>query len=61
MLVKGIECELIRGLCPHFIRGGVVSLQYSDDTLLFPKKDARCGFSFEMDTELFWANLWIEN
>jgi hypothetical protein len=26
MLVKGMNCGLIRGLCPNFIPGGVVSL-----------------------------------
>jgi hypothetical protein len=39
MLVKGTNCGLIRGLCPNFIPGGVVSLQYADDTLLFLEND----------------------
>jgi hypothetical protein len=39
MLVKGTKCGLIRGLCPNFIPGGVVSLQYADDTLLFLEND----------------------
>ena len=39
MLVKGTDAGLIRGLCPRFIRGGVVCLQYADDTLLFLEAD----------------------
>ena len=38
MLSKGCEARLIRGLCPDFIPGGVVSLQYADDTLIFLDK-----------------------
>jgi hypothetical protein len=38
MLLKGGNEVLIRGLCPHFVPGGVVCLQYDDDTLLFLEK-----------------------
>jgi hypothetical protein len=44
MLVKGTNSGLIRGLCPNFIPGGVVSLQYADDTLLFLEKRCLCSF-----------------
>ena len=35
MLKKAATNNLIRGLCPHFFPGGIISLQYADDTLLF--------------------------
>ena len=35
MLIKGSMGGLVRGLCPRFVPGGVVCLQYADDTLLF--------------------------
>jgi hypothetical protein len=38
MLFKGGNKGLIRGLCPDFVPGGVVCLQYADDTLLFLEK-----------------------
>ena len=39
MLIRGSEQGLIKGLCPVFNPGGVVCLQYADDTLLFMEKD----------------------
>jgi hypothetical protein len=47
MLVKGTNSGLIRGLCPNFIPGGVVSLQYADDTLLFLEKDVSVAFNLK--------------
>jgi hypothetical protein len=41
MLLKGGNEGLIRGLCPDFVPGGVVCLQYADDTLLFLEKSNR--------------------
>lgn len=35
MLFKAARHGIISGLLPHIIPGGVVSLQYVDDTLLF--------------------------
>jgi retron-type reverse transcriptase len=35
MLMKVASTNLISGLLPHIIDGGVISLQYADDTLLF--------------------------
>jgi hypothetical protein len=35
MLRKGSEGGLIKGLLPQFREGGVVSLQYADDTIIF--------------------------
>jgi hypothetical protein len=35
MVNKGASCGMITGLCPHLVPGGVISLQYADDTLLF--------------------------
>jgi hypothetical protein len=45
MLVKGTEGGLISGLCPNFLPGGIVSLQYADDTLLFLKNDPRVALN----------------
>jgi len=39
MLVKAASNSLIAGLLPQVIAGGVVSLQYADDTLLFLEDD----------------------
>jgi hypothetical protein len=47
MLVKGTNCGLIRGLCPNFILGGVVSLQYADDTLLFLENDPQVALNLK--------------
>ena len=38
MLMKAGEQGLISGLMPEVCPGGVISLQYADDTLLFLKK-----------------------
>jgi hypothetical protein len=61
MLVKGTEGGLISDLCPNFLLGGVVSLQYADDTLLFLKNDVRVTLNLrwiliskkKMDPHLF--------
>jgi hypothetical protein len=45
MLVKGTEEDLISGLCPNFLPGGIVSLQYADDTLLFLKNVPRVALN----------------
>jgi hypothetical protein len=47
MLVKGTNYGLIRGLCPNFIPGGVVSLQYVDDTLLFLENDLQVALNLK--------------
>jgi hypothetical protein len=39
MLLKASSVNLISGLLPHIIEGGVISLQYVDDTLLFLEDD----------------------
>jgi hypothetical protein len=39
MLIKASDNNLIRGLCTQEISGGVVSLQYADDTFLFVDND----------------------
>jgi hypothetical protein len=47
MFVKGTNCRLIRGLCPNFIPGGVVSLQYADDTLMFLENDPQVALNLK--------------
>jgi hypothetical protein len=39
MLIKAESNNLIRGLCPHLYPGGIISLQYADDTILFLDND----------------------
>jgi len=39
MLIKAARHNLISGLLPRVIEGGIVSLQYADDTLLFLEED----------------------
>jgi hypothetical protein len=39
MLQKASRCELIEGLGKDLIDGGVISLQYADDTLIFMAKN----------------------
>jgi hypothetical protein len=39
MLVKASDNGLISGLCPDLCPGGVISLQYADDTILFMDND----------------------
>jgi hypothetical protein len=49
MLIKASDNNLIRGLCTQEIPGGVVSLQYADDTILFVHND------IEMARNLKWV------
>lgn len=39
MLMKAAEQGLISGLLPQVVDGGIISLQYADDTLLFLEND----------------------
>jgi hypothetical protein len=48
MLVKGVNAGLIRGLCSNLIPGGVVSLQYADDTLLFLENDREVAVNSDL-------------
>jgi hypothetical protein len=41
MLSKAAFAGLIRGLLPQVVPGGVISLQYADDTILFLENDER--------------------
>jgi hypothetical protein len=47
MLVKRSNASLIRGLCSNLIPGGVISLQYADDTLLFLENDRNVVVNFK--------------
>jgi hypothetical protein len=40
MLHKAAQRNLIRGLLPNVVPGGVISLQYADDTILFLEPDS---------------------
>ena len=53
MLVKVVNHGLIGGLLPHAIPGGVVSLQYADDTILFIQDSVEYAKNLKMDSDLF--------
>jgi hypothetical protein len=53
MINKGSTCLIIRGLCPQLVPGGVVSLQYSDDTLIFLEKDERNAINLKWTLTCF--------
>ena len=54
MLMKAAANNLISGLLPQVIEGGVISLQYADDTLLFLEDD------LEKASNLKWLLLCYE-
>jgi hypothetical protein len=39
MLAKAATSNLIQGLLPQVVHGGIVSLQYADDTIIFLEPD----------------------
>jgi hypothetical protein len=43
MLVKAANQNLVLGLIPQVVEGGIISLQYADDTLLFLENDLEKG------------------
>lgn len=47
MLQKAAGQNLIAGLLPHIIPGGVISLQYADDTILFLESSANKARHFK--------------
>uniref|UniRef100_A0A8R7PMT6 Reverse transcriptase domain-containing protein n=1 Tax=Triticum urartu TaxID=4572 RepID=A0A8R7PMT6_TRIUA len=47
MLKKAASQNLISGLLPHVIPGGVVSLQYADDTILFLENSTQKARNFK--------------
>ena len=53
MLNKEVEADLIRGLCPRFVPGGVLCLQYVDDTLLFLEADMTVAFNMKWGMTYF--------
>ena len=47
MLMKAARHNLIEGLLPEVVNGGIISLQYADDTLLFLKNDIQQARHFK--------------
>jgi hypothetical protein len=39
MLIKGCNAGLVKGLCPNFIAGGVIRVQYAYGILIFLEND----------------------
>lgn len=54
MLARASEKGLVRGLLEDFRPGGVVSLQYADDTILFSKAED------SVLENLKWILMWYE-
>lgn len=48
MLIKATSHDLIRGLCSDLVPGGVVCLQYADDTILFMDEDESKATNLKM-------------
>jgi hypothetical protein len=48
MVNKGSSSGIVRGLCSHLVLGGVVSLQYADDTLIFLERDGRNAINMKL-------------
>jgi hypothetical protein len=53
MVNKGSSCGIIRGLCNHLVPGGVVSLQYAEDTLIFLENDERNAINMKWTLTCF--------
>jgi hypothetical protein len=53
MVNKGSSCGIIMGLCNHLVPGGVVSLQYADDTLIFLENDERNAINMKWTLTCF--------
>jgi hypothetical protein len=47
MLQKVVGEGLIRGLGTYLIEGGVISLQYTDDTIIFVGHDEECAMNLK--------------
>ena len=47
MLIKAARANLIRGLLPNVYEGGIISLQYADDTLLFLENNLQHAKNFK--------------
>jgi hypothetical protein len=39
MLLKGAHLDLVKGLASDFREGGILALQYADDTIIFSDVD----------------------
>ena len=55
ILNKAAKKGLIEGLLTNVFEGGIISLQYADDTLLFLKNDVTKAAHF------MWLLAWFEN
>ena len=47
MLLKAANSDIIQGLLPNVFQGGIISLQYADDTLLFLKHNYQQVVNFK--------------
>jgi hypothetical protein len=50
---KGASSGMITELCPHLVPGGVISLRYADDTLLFLQKNERNAINLKWTLTCF--------
>jgi hypothetical protein len=58
MLFKAAQNNLIRGLLPGVVPGGVISLQYVGDTILFLVNDVSMAQNLKWILTCFEQNVW---
>jgi hypothetical protein len=61
MLIKAESSNLIRGLCPQLYPGGIISLQYADDTILFIDNDLEVARNLKWVLTLLGETLSVEH
>ena len=53
MLIKAANQDMIAGLCPEVCPGGIICLQYADDTILFLDKNLQHASNLKMVLNCF--------
>jgi hypothetical protein len=53
MVTEGASRGMITGLCPHLVPGGVIILQYANDTLLFLENNERNAINLKWTLTCF--------
>jgi hypothetical protein len=62
MLQKGAGKGIIRGIAEEFREGGIISLQYADDTILFSRIEEGIGYTKNLKgIDVVCAALWYED
>jgi hypothetical protein len=59
-MIKAESSNLIRGLCPQLYPGGIISLQYADDTILFIENDVEVARNLKWVLTCFEQVSWMK-